>query len=155
MLMSDTHTDPVEARRKAMDYLARREHGRVELAAKLHAAGFDPTVTEAAIDRLIDDGLQSDARYVEAFIRSRIEQGKGPLRIRADLRTRGIDDRLIEGGIADCGEDWVALARQVRVRKFGAERPLAFSDKARQMRFLESRGFDGDQIRAAVSALDE
>lgn len=138
-----------------MDYLARREHGRVELAAKLEAAGFDPTVTDAAIERLVDDGLQSDARYVEAFVRSRIEQGKGPMRIRADLRARGVEDRLIEGGLADCGEDWTALARQVRLKKFGSDTPRAFSDKARQMRFLESRGFEGDQIRAAVSAMDD
>lgn len=153
--MSDSRNDPVEARKKAMDYLARREHGRAELAAKLEAAGFDATVAETAIAKLIDDGLQSDARYVEAFVRSRIDQGKGPMRIRADLRTRGIDDRLVEGGLSDSGEDWTALARQVRSKKFGTDRPLAFSDKARQMRFLESRGFEGDQIRAAVSAPDD
>jgi regulatory protein len=147
--------DPVEARKKAMDYLARREYGRAELAAKLEAAGFDATVAGAAIAQLVDDGLQSDARYVGAFVRSRIDQGKGPVRIRADLRARGIDDCLIEAGITDCGEDWAALARQVRSKKFGTDRPLAFSDKARQMRFLQARGFDGDQIRAAVSAMDE
>jgi regulatory protein len=147
--------DPIEARKKAMDYLARREHGRAELAAKLVAAGFDAAIAETAIEKLIDDGLQSDVRYVEAFVRSRIDQGKGPMRIRADLRARHIDDRLIEGGLVDCGEDWTALARQVRIKKFGADRPLAFSDKARQMRFLSSRGFDGDQVRAAVSAMDD
>ena len=155
MPMNDTYTDPVEARKKAMDYLARREHGRVELAAKLEASGFDGAVAEAAIAGLVEDGLQSDVRYVEAFVRSRIEQGKGPMRIRADLRSRGIEDRLIEGGLADSGEDWTALARQVRLKKFGPDTPRAFSDKARQMRFLESRGFDGDQIRAAVSAMDD
>jgi regulatory protein len=153
--MSDTRTDPIEARKKAMDYLARREHGRAELAAKLQAAGFDPDVAAAAIERLVADGLQSDTRFAESFIRSRINQGKGPLRIRADLRQRGIADRLVEDGLHDAATDWAALAREVRIRKFGAQHPVAFSDKARQMRFLQSRGFDNEQIRAAVSALDD
>lgn len=154
-MTEDRLADPIQARKKAMDFLARREHGRVELTAKLEAAGFDGAVAEAALAGLVEDGLQSDVRYVEAFVRSRIEQGKGPMRIRADLRARGIEDRLIEGGLAESGEDWTVLARQVRLKKFGPDTPRAFSDKARQMRFLDSRGFDGDQIRAAVSAMDD
>jgi len=49
-------------------------------------------------------------------------------------------------------EDWFELARQVRVRKFGENLPAEFAEKARQMRFLQYRGFDAEQIQVAVSS---
>ncbi|MDH3338461.1 MAG: recombination regulator RecX [Gammaproteobacteria bacterium] len=138
-----------------MDYLARREHGRAELYLKLTKFGFEAHVTEDAIAKLIEDGLQSDQRFAEAFVQSRINQGKGPTRIRAELRERGLDDSLIDEGLVNAGQDWVALAREVRVKKFGLDHPLDFKEKARQMRFLQSRGFDQDHIQPAVSAVRE
>jgi regulatory protein len=148
----DRFTDPIEARKKAMDYLARREHGRGELLDKLTRFGFDADVSADAVEQLIDDGLQSDERFAEAFVRSRINQGKGPAVIRADLRQRGLSGSLIDIALEDAGEDWHALACDVRLKKFGSDTPLEFKDKARQMRFLQSRGFEQDHIQAAVSA---
>ena len=150
--MSD---DAIEARKKAMDLLARREHGRAELERKLIAAGFDPDVTANALRQLADDGLQSDRRFVESFVQSRISQGKGPLRIHADLGQRGVAAGLVEEVLAEAGEDWVALARSARLKKFGRSRPADFKDRARQMRFLQYRGFEPDQIQAAVSSFDD
>ncbi len=146
---------PNEARKKAMDYLARREHARGELLTKLERAGFDPDVSQDAIAQLVADGLQSDARFVEAFVRSRIGQGKGPVRIRAELREHGVGDNLIEDGLAEAGQNWYALAREVRLKKFGAGEPADFKEKARQMRFLQSRGFESDHIQGAVAAAEE
>ena len=148
----DKLSNPTEARKKAMDYLARREHGRAELINKLTKFGFDANVADDAVAELVDDNLQSDARFVEAFISSRINQGKGPVKIRADLRERDIASRDVENGIEEAGHDWYASACEVRLKKFGPDQPVEFSDKARQMRFLQSRGFDSDQIQAAVSA---
>jgi len=154
-MSDDKFQDPIEARKKAMDYLARREHGRSELYDKLTRFGFDAEVADDAVAQLVEDGLQSDTRFVEAFVRSRINQGKGPARIRADLRQKGVNDGVTEEGIQEAGQDWSALASEVRLRKFGAERPADFKEKARQMRFLQSRGFEQDQIQAAVSAGDD
>ena len=138
-----------------MDYLARREHGRVELFNKLTKFGFDPAIADDAIGRLIEDGLQSDERFVEAFVRSRINQGKGPARIRADLKNRGVPGNLIDNGLLEAEQNWYELAREVHARKFGQDQPRDFREKARQMRFLQSRGFEPDHIQAAVSAEDE
>ncbi len=135
-----------------MDYLARREHGRAELTAKLEKAGFDPDISKNAVAQLVDDGLQSDERFVEAFVRSRINQGKGPVRIRAELREHRIADGLIDDGLSRAEQDWCELAREVRLKKFGAGSPADFKSKARQMRFLQSRGFESDHIQSAVSA---
>ena len=148
----DRFSNPIEARKKAMDYLARREHGRTELINKLTKFGFDASVADDAVAQLIDDGLQSDTRFAEAFIRSRITQGKGPAKIRADLRERGLRDGVIDAGIENAQQDWIALALDVRLKKFGLEQPADFKNKARQMRFLQSRGFESDQIQVAVAA---
>ena len=135
-----------------MDYLARREHGRSELLEKVTRFGFDADIADDAVEQLVEDGLQSDVRFAEAFVRSRINQGKGPAKIRADLREKGVNDGVTEDGIRDAEQDWYALAAEVRLKKFGAEQPADFKEKARQMRFLQSRGFEQDQIQAAVSA---
>ena len=151
----DRFLDPIEARKKAMDYLARREHGRGELLDKLTRFGFDADIADEAVTRLAEDGLQSDTRFAEAFVRSRINQGKGPVRIRAELRERGLGASAIDIALEEADEDWYALAVDVRLKKFGPNTPSEFRNKAKQMRFLQSRGFEPDQIQAAVSAIFE
>ena len=138
-----------------MDYLARREHGRVELLNKVRKFGFDANIAKDAIAQLVEDGLQSDQRFVDAFVRSRVNQGKGPARIRAELQERGINDSVVDDGLLDAKQDWYELANEVRLKIFGANRPVDFKDKARQMRFLQFRGFEPDHIQAAVSAAGE
>lgn len=147
-------SDPVAARKKAMDYLARREHSRDELCRKMQKAGFDINTALDAIEALKKEGLQSDRRFVESFVQSRIGQGKGPTLIRADLVQRGVRDPVIHEVLSEVDEDWEALAKQVRVKKFGADTPDEFKEKARQMRFLQNRGFEPDQIKAAVGDAD-
>lgn len=151
----DRYADPAEARKKAMDYLARREYGRQELCRKLDDAGFRPDAVEAAVSGLTNDGLQDDARFAEAFVRSRVNQGKGPVRIRADLAQRGVAACVIDAALEDRGDDWRQLACRVREKKFGARLPDTFNDKARQMRFLQYRGFDQAEIRAAIADVDD
>jgi len=153
--MTIVSDDQIEARKKAMDLLARREHSRTELLRKLAGAGFEPDAAEQAVERLSAEGLQSDRRFVENFVQSRISQGKGPVRIHADLGARGVDAALVDDVLAATAEDWHRLAREIRARKFGQAQPADFRDKARQMRFLQYRGFEADQIQAAVSATDE
>jgi len=147
----DRACDPVAARKKAMDLLARREHAADELTAKLEKAGFETDTAIDAVVRLGEEGLQSDARFVESFIQSRINQGKGPQRIRADLRQRGVREHLVEGALDEVSVDWYALARETRERKFGRTMPADFKEKARQMSFLQYRGFEPDHIRLAFS----
>lgn len=147
----DRFGDPKEARKKAMDYLARREHGFDELIRKLATAGFDADVAADVVLVLCSDGLQSDERFTASFIQSRISQGKGPLRIRQELKERGIRAETVGVAIEDVDADWYALAIDIRVRKFGSDLPVDFKEKARQMRFLQYRGFEQDHIQTAVT----
>ena len=148
----DRFACPKEARKKAMDYLARREHGWVELKHKMVKAGFDKGIVADALTRLREEGLQDDRRFVENFVQSRVNQGKGPVRIQADLGQRGLEPGLIDQVLQETEEDWFTLAREVRERKFGPSLPADFKEKARQMRFLQYRGFEQAHIQSAVSA---
>ena len=145
----DRFSCPKEARKKAMDFLARREYGQAELIKKLSDKGYIRKIVEAAVVALTSEGLQSDDRFAEAFVQSRINQGKGPVRIRLDLSQRGISDAVTEMAIEESAADWHGLAINARLRKFGTCKPVDFKAKAKQMRFLQYRGFEQDHIQSA------
>jgi regulatory protein len=130
-----------------MDMLARREHSERELSRKLAAKGYDEGVIADTVEGLVADGLLSNARFVESFVHSRYQRGQGPLKIRAELRERGIDDAAIDTCLEDYAGEWRELAAQVREKRFGSFMPGEFRERSRQMRFLQQRGFDAEQIR--------
>ncbi len=148
--MNQTSTTAI--RRAAMDLLARREHSFLELTNKLRKR-FPESLDDlqAVVQRLSDEGLQSDSRMVEAFVRSSINRGQGPLKIRAGLRNRGISEHLIDTGIQTAEVDWYALIEQVSERKFGTADVMDLRDKGRRARFLQQRGFDFEQIHSVLS----
>lgn len=130
--------------------LVRREHSERELRFKLERREYEAAVIDEVIARLVDDGYLSDARFAEVFVRSRYERGAGPLKIRAELRERGVDEGLVEDAFRELAADWFDAARQQRDRRFGMVPPQDFRERARQMRFLQQRGFSGEQARAAL-----
>ncbi|MCH8278839.1 MAG: regulatory protein RecX [Proteobacteria bacterium] len=75
--------------------------------------------------------------------------GKGPVRVRVDLGQRGFGAAEIECALQKASADWYELAHSTRIRKFGSAQPADFKAKAKQMRFLQFRGFESDHIRAA------
>jgi regulatory protein len=144
---------PKDARKKAMDFLARREHSQVELINKLVNKGYLRQIADEVVTTLTNEGLQSNDRFAEAFVQSRINQGKGPIRIRLDLSQRGICDSNIEKAIGESGADWYKLTLNARSRKFGLKKPEDFKALAKQIRFLRYRGFDQEHIQLALKSL--
>jgi len=127
----------------ALKILIRREHSQLELSNKLHLKGFDDVDIKRSINLLIEQKYQSDERFSEAFILMRYNQGKGPVIISSELKKRGIES--FELSIFD----WFELAKEVREKKFGKNLPSDYKTRAKQKRFLKSRGFDFDQIDKA------
>jgi regulatory protein len=136
-----------------MDLLARREHSRLELERKLAARSFEASLIHDVLDQLERDGLLSAERFAESFVASRYAKGQGPYRIRRELAERGVESA--EAILGDARFDWGALARTVRIKRFGPAPPPSLADKARQVRFLEYRGFGGEHIRQALEFDDE
>ncbi len=87
---------PRSIREAAMNYLSRREHTRQELLHKLLDKDYPQDEVEQALDRLEDQGLLSESRFAEAFVRQRQLRGSGPLKIRAELRQKGLNENLLD-----------------------------------------------------------
>ncbi|WP_406821160.1 recombination regulator RecX [Pseudomonas sp. KnCO4] len=152
--MSAELDTPVAIRRTAMDLLARREHGRVELTRKLRQRGASDELIEPELDRLAEEGLLSEARYLESFIRYRSGSGYGPARIREELSQRGLARADIEQALRDSGVEWSERMREVWQRKFAGRRPHDPRSRAQQTRFLAYRGFPMDMISRLLSGRD-
>lgn len=133
----------------AVRLLARREHSTEELRRKLLAKGHPPEAIEPVIEKLAGKRLVSDDRFTASFVHHHAKRGQGPVRIRAALRQQGIPDSQAEEALRCAEFDWVQLAREVRRRKFGAAAPRSLGERAKQARFLQYRGFDAEQLRAA------
>ncbi|RLQ21667.1 regulatory protein RecX [Seongchinamella sediminis] len=136
-----TAVNPADIRMAAMDLLARREHSRRELKQKLARRFADEGLIEEQLDRLTEENLQSDARYAESFLRQRISRGHGPMRIRQEMRQKGISDGEITAALDAEGADWFALAEQAFQRKFGVLPAADIKENSRRNRFMQYRGF--------------
>lgn len=134
-----------------MDLLARREHSSRELHDKLIRRFNDEDLIQQELERLRAESLQSDARFTESFIHSRAQRLYGPLRIRMELRERGINDAVIVAAMDENAIDWRANLEKLARERFGRKPAADFNERAKRMRFLQNRGFDTHQIRAVVS----
>ena len=129
-----------DVQHSALTLLQRREHSVMELRRKLLQREFAADHVDAVLQSLREQGLQSDARYAECYLRSRAEKGYGPMRIRQELRQRGVNEDLIGQTLAVAEYDWSEQARKVLAKKFG-QPAEDFAEKAKQLKFLQYRGF--------------
>lgn len=168
---------PKTLRNKAMDWLAQREHSHHEIKQKLERwlaqqkrsiskkeskspiqetlllpnSEFAKKAIEATLEWLEEYDFVSDERCARLFVNSYISRGYGPLRIRQELIFRkGLAESLVEQKMADSGCDWGELAKQVHQRKF-SKPATELKAKAKQLRFLQSRGFLADQCYQALN----
>jgi regulatory protein len=149
MKTKNSKAEPGDLRERALGYLARREHSRLELARKLAQAGFD----EAEVRTLLDDFEQknwlSDRRFAESWVADHRAKA-GSVKLAFDLRQRGVSDAIIEAVLGENRDSEVERARDVWRKKFAGP-PIDAADKARQMRFLQSRGFTSEVIRRVMA----
>lgn len=139
-----------EVRNVAMKLLAQREHSRYELQSKLLIRRYDREAVEKILDELSLDNLQSDVRFARSYTRMKMQRGFGPIRIRQELHDRGIDDDLIEECLSISLDEWMQEIIKVRRKKFGDDAPHDYEECAKQMRFLQYRGFTTEQIKQGM-----
>ena len=138
---------------RALRLLARREHSRSELGRKLAAHVGPEDDLEALLDELSKRKHLSDERYAESRAHA-LSRKFGAARIANELRAKGLDKELAQRAAAAARTTEVERARAVWLRKFRTA-PVTREERARQMRFLQSRGFSFDAIRAVVRGADE
>lgn len=146
---SSSPPTPQGGRETALRLLSRREHSAAELKYKLARRGHDDAVAGDIVGHLADAGWQSDDRYAEMLVRNRVAQGYGPLRVRAELEAARVDEAAIRAALDAIEVDWSQRACDVHARKFKAP-PQGAAEWQKQYRFLAGRGFEPEQIRAAL-----
>lgn len=129
----------------ALRLLTQREHSRVELSQKLQQLGGNSSTIEKLLDELSAKNYLNDARFAEAYVRMRMQRGMGPLKIRHELRLKGLDAALISTALQTV--DWHALLLELCLKKQTLGHSLHQKDREKQQRFWLQRGFQLDQIR--------
>lgn len=165
-VMDNVEITAATIRFSAMNLLAMREHSVAELTQKLQKKFGNPVLLDnrelfncheciaATIAKLTAEGLQSDARFTEAFVTMRQRQGKGPLLIRMELQDRGIDNEMVAAFMDVSDQIWNQIAEKVFIKKFGDQIGQDIKKMSKQIRFLTSRGFSPAHIQSALKRID-
>ena len=141
-----------DLRVRALQLLTRRDHSRAELKAKLADQGGSGEEIDAVLDALQAERLLSDHRYASQRVSARAAR-VGDLRLRQELRRSGVAEADIEASLPEAGDE-VARCRAVWEKKFGCS-PADAGERARQMRFLQYRGFSAEAIRQTLRGEEE
>lgn len=140
---------PAQLRLYAMNLLARREYSARELQQKLSTRSSVESLIHQVIEKLQHDGLQSDERFAEAFVGMRLRQGKGNRMVAMELKQKGISATLIQKWISD-DDQWRVSLTGLIDRRFAGQIAKDPKEKAKQLRYLQSRGFTYEQIQSVV-----
>lgn len=133
--------------------LCRKEYSKSELIEKLLQYAIDPDEVNKVVEQLTEYGYQSDQRVAEQTLRSQRFQGKGPQRIKQKLLQKSVNSSYIEEQLQEI--DWTAEAYQLKVRKFGTDIEKDAKKRAKQIRFLQYRGYDLDIIFKVIDIKED
>lgn len=148
-----------KARTRALDYLAHKPRTEFEVRRKLEQKEYASPVIERVVTYLHDRGYLNDEEYAEEYVRNRFaSKGYGPVRLRQELRKRGVDRSLAEAAVDDFFEEADALdAAREKAEKGWAR--YAREEDARKRRdklyrYLKRRGYTYDTIRQVIDEVE-
>lgn len=139
----------IQLRKSLMRLLARREQSRLELYQKMQKKGFTTDLINSSLDDFRNQDWQSDARYADMLVHSRLLKCHGPVKIEMELKYKGIETEVIDRSL-DMDIDWIELASTAVNKKY-ASFPSAQSEIKTCFQFLKQRGFTSEQIRNTLS----
>ena len=128
--------------------LCKREYSKAELREKLNCYALDSEEVEKLLEEFGQYQYQSDQRVAELVLVSHMRKGKGPRRVYQTLQQKQVDQDYIQEQVQEI--DWLEQAYQLKVKKYGIEVTRDPKLQAKQIRFLQYRGFDMDVILKAV-----
>lgn len=143
-------SDLDEVRSQAVRFLARREYCEKELTRKLASRGASLELAQQAVGELRDRDMINDARFAQALVRVRMSRGYGPIKIKNELREKGVSSDLIESSLEYDREVWRDQIVGILDRKYKGVPPADYKEWAKRARFLQSRGYSTSQIRESL-----
>jgi regulatory protein len=148
----------------ALRYLARREYSRLELFRKLSQKYVSGSDIQSVLGQLQEQGYQSDDRFTEMFIRTKVRAGNGPFKIKIELREKGICESTALSAFDRQSIDWLQIAHEVKNKRFGYKTSIdvdavssedtspaiEITELAKQVRYLKNKGFYQEHIEKVV-----
>ena len=138
---------------RALRLLSSREHSRAELERKLAPHAPEPGALAKVLDSLEAKGFINETRVLESVVHRRASK-LGASRIKQELQAKGLEPEAVAEAVQALRATELARAREIWRKKFGRQ-PADAAERAKQMRFLASRGFGGDTVHKVVSGGDD
>jgi len=140
----------------ALRLLARREHAIAELSKKLSLKTENPEWISLVIESLKEKKYLDDAHFAESYVRMRMNKGYGKLRIIGELKERGVAEEIIAKNFSeDDKKNQKESLKKIREKKFGKVLPKNLAEKAKQIRYLQYKGFSFDEIKMVLTHDEE
>lgn len=144
----------LSAKEAAIQLLSRRDHGEYELFQKLSVKGYEDGDIESAIAFCKECRYLDDVRFAKSQIRQHVYKGHGERRIRQELSQKRVSESVIDEAMAEEEVDWFELAKTTAEKKFRNGKSADPKEYAKQVRFLQYRGYSFEQITYALTALE-
>lgn len=135
--------------------LARREQSRYELYNKLRQQNYSNELIQTWLEKFAQADIQSDQRFAEMLLRSRFNKGYGELRLRQEYKLHQIESSIVAQTLDESGVDWFELAKNVLLKKFKQLKIVEPKQQQKYYRFLQQRGFLGEQIHYAIQSFKD
>lgn len=145
----------LSSKEAAIQLLSRRDHGEYELYQKLAQKGYSEEDIQQAVNFCLDHNYLDDLRYAKSQIRQHVYKGHGERRIKQELNQKRVAESVIERALKEEPQDWFELAKQAADKKFKGTKAKDQKEYAKQVRFLQYRGYSFEQISYALSFEDE
>ncbi|EKE84298.1 regulatory protein RecX [Idiomarina xiamenensis] len=143
-----------QLRQSVLRLLTRREHSQLELRRKLQQKGWPVELINEALQWAAEQGWQSEQRFLQSFVRARLANGDGPLKIIAAGQQKGLSAASINETFAELSIDWLQRCQARRQQRFGEALPSPGREWQRQARYLQQRGYLPDQIKHTLATND-
>lgn len=140
----------LSSKEAAIQLLSRRDHGEYELYQKLALKGYGEDDIQQAVNFCLDHNYLDDLRYAKSQIRQHVYKGHGERRIRQELNQKRVAESVIEQALEEEPQDWFELAKQAAEKKFKGAKAKDQKEYAKQVRFLQYRGYSFEQIAYAL-----
>ena len=140
---------------RGMRLLAIREHSVLEISNKLidkfaDYEDVDASLVYAVVDELVKLDYVSDERFAESYVRSRGNKGFGPVKIKAELKGKGISNSFIQDYLKEGAGSWFDKAEQQYIKKYGDGPVTDYNTWTKRARFMQSRGFTMEHIHVTL-----
>jgi regulatory protein len=134
----------------AIHLLSRRDHGQFELWQKLLTKGYGKEEIQTTLIFCLESNYLDDLRYAKSQIRQHVYKGHGERRIRQELQLKRVAETIVDQAMEEEPQDWFELARLAAEKKYKGVKANDRNEYAKQVRFLQYRGYTFEQINYAL-----